>query len=98
MNNNISLDNKLIHDIRQIVIESKNNAIQSVNSILTMMYWQIGNTINQEILKNNRADYGKSIVATLWRQLQAEFAKVISKEKVVSVIRESKYVFGGCYE
>lgn len=103
MNNNISLDNKLIHDIRQIVIESKNNAIQSVNSILTMMYWQIGDTINQDVLKNNRADYGKSIVVTLSRQLQAEFGKgfdeknlhriikfanMFNKEKVASVMRE----------
>lgn len=103
MNNNISLDNKLIHDIRQIVIESKNNAIQSVNSILTMMYWQIGDTINQDVLKNNRADYGKSIVATLSRQLQAEFgrgfdeknlhriikfATIFNKEKVASLMRE----------
>lgn len=100
---NISLDNKLIHDIRQIVIESKNNAIQSVNSILTMMYWQIGNTINQDVLKNNRADYGKSIVVTLSRQLQAEFGKgfdeknlhriikfanLFNREKVASVMRE----------
>lgn len=101
--NNISLENKLIQDIRQIVIESKNNAIQSVNSILTMMYWQVGNTINQDILKNNRADYGKSIVATLSRQLQAEFgrgfdeknlhriikfATIFNKEKVASLMRE----------
>ena len=72
---NVSTANQLIQDIRQIVIESKNNAIQSVNSILTMMYWQIGNSINNEILKNNRADYGKSIVVTLSRQLQVEFGK-----------------------
>ena len=100
---NVSTANQLIQDIRQIVIESKNNAIQSVNSILTMMYWQIGNNINQDILKNNRADYGKSIVVTLSRQLQVEFGKgfaeqnlrrimqfanVIGKEKVVSLIRE----------
>ncbi len=98
MNNNISLDNKLIHDIRQIVIESKNNAIQSINGILIMMYWQICNTINQDILKNNRADYGRSIVATLWRQLQTVFAHIVSKEEVVSVMREFKYVFGDCYE
>lgn len=101
--NNISLEHKLIHNVRQIVIESKNNAIQSVNSILTMMYWQIGNTINQDILNNNRADYGKSIVATLSRQLQAEFgrgfdeknlhriikfANIFNKEKVASLMRE----------
>lgn len=108
-NNIANLKYKLIRDIRQIVIESKNNAIQSVNSILTMMYWQIDNTINQEILQNNRADYGKSIVVTLSRQLQSEFGKgfdernlhrvikfanMFNKEKVASVMRESKCVFG----
>lgn len=111
--NNIRLENKLIQDVRQIVIESKNNAIQSVNSILTMMYWQIGNTINQDILNNNRADYGKSIVASLSRQLQAEFGKgfdeknlhriikfanIFNKEKVASLMREFNQVSGAWYE
>ena len=103
---NVSTANQLIQDIRQIVIESKNNAIQSVNSILTMMYWQIGNSINNEILKNNRADYGKSIVVTLSRQLQVEFGKgfaeqnlrrimqfanVISKEMLLVVVMSELY-------
>jgi len=42
---------------------------------LTMMYWEIGNKINQDILKNQRAEYGKEIVVTLSRQLQNNFGK-----------------------
>ena len=100
--NVISSQNQLISNLKNIIIESKNNAIINVNSILTMMYWEIGNTINQEILKNNRAEYGKSIVVTVSQQLQAEFGKgfeeknlrrmiqfasIFEKEKVASLIR-----------
>jgi len=33
------------------------------------MYWHIGKLINDEILQNKRAEYGKEIVVTLSRQL-----------------------------
>ena len=34
------------------------------------MYWHIGERINQEVLDNQRAEYGKQIVSTVARQLQ----------------------------
>lgn len=34
-----------------------------------MMYWNIGNRINRDILINKRAEYGRLIVVTLRRQL-----------------------------
>jgi predicted nuclease of restriction endonuclease-like (RecB) superfamily len=96
-------ETQLLNDLKTIILESKNRVIQSANSILTMMYWEIGNTINQEILKNSRAEYGQSIVATVSQQLQSEFGKgfektnltrmikfatMFEKEKVVSLMRE----------
>jgi hypothetical protein len=36
---------------------------------LTMMYWHIGERINREVLDNQRAEYGKQIVATVSQQL-----------------------------
>ena len=38
-----------------------------------MMYWHIGERINREVLGNQRAEYGKQIVATVSRQLQEEY-------------------------
>jgi predicted nuclease of restriction endonuclease-like (RecB) superfamily len=67
------------------------------------MYWEIGNKINQDILKNQRAEYGKEIVVTLSRQLQdnfgkgfdeknlrrmMQFANAIEKQKVVTLSRQ----------
>ena len=47
----------------------KNNVTVAVNSSLTIIYWEIGNKINQDILKNQRAEYAQEIVVTLSRQL-----------------------------
>ena len=35
-----------------------------------MMYCNIGKLINDEVLQNKRAEYGKEIVATVSQQLQ----------------------------
>lgn len=40
-----------------------------------MLYWNIGQRIHTEILKEERAEYGKKIVSTLSRQLEEEFGK-----------------------
>ncbi len=85
--NLVSKEKQLIDNLKNIIIESKNNAIVNVNSILTMMYWEIGNTINQEILKNSRAEYGKSIVVTVSQQLQAEFGKGFEKTNLTRMIK-----------
>ncbi len=43
------------------------------NSETTLLYWHIGARINKEVLNNQRADYGKQIIATLSQQLQSEY-------------------------
>ena len=46
-----------------------------VNVGLTALYWQIGNRILREVLGSERATYGEQIVATLSRQLVANFGR-----------------------
>ena len=45
----------------------------TANYAQTMMYWHIGERINREVLDNQRAEYGKQIVALPAQQLQEEF-------------------------
>lgn len=63
-------NNSLFEQIKNLIEQTKNNVAIAVNSSLTIMYWEIGNKINQDILKNKRAEYCKEIVVTLSRQLQ----------------------------
>ena len=48
-----------------------------------MMYWHIGERINREVLGNQRAEYGKQIVAQVARQLQEEYGKKGFDEKSI---------------
>jgi hypothetical protein len=102
--NNKSISGNLISDIRRLIETARQNVAVTANTGLTILYWQIGNRIRQDILKEKRAEYGKEIVATLSRQLtddyvnnfnendlrrMIQFAKVFpDKEIVVSLIRQ----------
>ena len=63
----------LVDDLRKIINQTRNRVAVNVNAELTLMYWHIGERINREVLGNERAEYGKQIVATVLRQLQEEF-------------------------
>ena len=65
--------NALLEDLRLIVNSAKTRVASIANAGLTMMYWHIGQRINVEVLGNERAAYGKSIVVTVSRQLQEEY-------------------------
>lgn len=59
----------LLGTIKQLIDESRQQVAVTVNATITALYWQVGKKINNEILQNNRAEYGKQIVSTLSRQL-----------------------------
>ena len=56
----ISTDS-LFGDIKQIINEAKLRVAASVNSALVLLNWNIGHRINQQILFDQRAGYGKDV-------------------------------------
>jgi predicted nuclease of restriction endonuclease-like (RecB) superfamily len=94
----------LVSDIKTLIEQSKLQVSVAVNASITMLYWNIGKKINNEILKDKRAEYGKQIVATVSKQLindygasfseknlrrMMQFANIFPNEKiVVSLIRQ----------
>lgn len=73
----------LIQDLRQIIEQARGQVAATANYALTMMYWHIGERINREVLGNQRAEYGRKIVATVARQLQEEYGKKGFDEKSI---------------
>lgn len=69
------LEEQLFTELSVLIEKGKNYAVAQVNSILTLTYWQVGKKINDYVLKNRRAEYGKQIVATLSAQLTEQFGK-----------------------
>ena len=47
-----------------------------------MLYWQVGNRINKEILKDQRAEYGKQIVVTFSQQLLEDYGNSFSEKNI----------------
>ncbi len=78
-----SVSQSLIEDLRQIIEQARGHVAATANYAQTMMYWHIGERINREVLGNQRAEYGKQIVATLSRQLQEEFGRKGFDEKSI---------------
>ncbi len=71
----------LIQDLRQIIEQARGRVAATANYALSIMYWRIGKRINTEVLGNQRAEYGKQIVASVARQLREEYGSKGFDEK-----------------
>ena len=60
----------LMTDLRQIIDDARIHVASTANYELTMMYF--GERINRDVLGNERADYGKQIVATITEYLRTQ--------------------------
>ena len=68
-------DDILVSDIRALIEETRSAVAQAVNTGMTLLYWQIGKRICEDILGNQRTGYGDAIIATLSRQLSGEYGR-----------------------
>ena len=78
---------KLLTDLRTLITEARQDVARSVNSALVMLYWKVGQRIRKDILKEERADYGEQIVATLSRKLVEEFGTGFKQRNLANMIR-----------
>ena len=69
---------EIYHSIRNYVIDAQRQIYSAVNEAMVIAYWNIGKTIYEVCGKNERAAYGKKIIAYISEQLTAEFGKGFS--------------------
>lgn len=77
----------LLKEVRQLIDSSRTQLASAVNSALTMLYWQIGQRIRSEVLQGERAEYGEQIVATLAKQLEADYGRGFSSKNLRHMLR-----------
>ncbi len=70
-NSKTSDETLLLQQIVELIEKTKHQVAIQINSGVTLLFWQVGNHINNFILNNQRAEYGKQIVPTLSAQLVA---------------------------
>jgi predicted nuclease of restriction endonuclease-like (RecB) superfamily len=77
----------LLKDIRGLIEETRSAVAITVNAGLTMLYWNVGKRIREEILKNKRAEYGKQIYPELSKLLTEEFGRGWSERNLANMVR-----------
>jgi predicted nuclease of restriction endonuclease-like (RecB) superfamily len=87
MNNEPHLSQILFSEIRLLIEQGRQQVAVTVNATMTLLYWQVGKRINDDILKNNRAEYGRKIVNALSAQLVSEYGKGWSEKHLRHCLR-----------
>ncbi|MDO5664677.1 MAG: PDDEXK nuclease domain-containing protein [Bacteroidia bacterium] len=92
---------RIFGDVKTLIEQAKTDVAIQVNATMSMLYWQVGKRINDDVLKNKRAQYGKQIVVALsdslteeygtgWSEKQLRhcirFAEVFPEEEIVSTL------------
>lgn len=72
----------LINELSALIEQSKKQVLAVANSALTLLFWQVGKRINEEILNNERAEYAKAIVSTVAAQLESKYGRSFTERNV----------------
>jgi len=76
LDNALDTATALYAEVRTVLLAARAQVQQAVNSAMVLAYWQIGQLIvEHEQGGEARAAYGKQVLASLSRQLKAEFGK-----------------------
>ncbi|MDR1993617.1 MAG: DUF1016 N-terminal domain-containing protein [Nitrososphaerota archaeon] len=68
-------EQNLFEEISSLIEQTRRTVFQYASNTTITLFWNIGQRINHEILRNKRADYGKQIVSQLATQLTAKYGR-----------------------
>jgi hypothetical protein len=80
MSNNTQNGN-LFSEISAIIEQARSTVVAQANYALILLFWKIGRRINEVVLQNRRADYGRQTVVTLARQLTEKYGRNFEEKK-----------------
>lgn len=80
----------LFGKIKALIEKSRQRVAITVNAELTVLYWNIGRQINDAVLKQKRAEYGKQIVASLSQQLTETFGSGWNEKTIRHCLRSAE--------
>lgn len=85
-----NIDN-LYDKIAQRIEIAKRNVAIKINNEMTILYWNIGKEIIENVLNNNKAEYGKSVIKKLSQRLTLEYAQGYGMRNIFRMIKFYEY-------
>jgi len=87
MNKINKANDNLIQELVTMVEHARHSVAMSVNSEITRLYWNIGRKINEDILSNSRAEYGKQIIKEISDELSQKYGHGFSKRNIHNFVK-----------
>lgn len=83
---------ELFSDVCSIIDGARQRIANTINSEVCYTNWHIGKRIKEEVLFNERAEYGKQVLVNLARKLTEKYGKGWGYEKLKHCVRNA-YLF-----
>ena len=83
-------DTTLVAEVLQLIDGARQRAAVAVNAELTLLYWQVGKRIQDEILRGERAAYGQQVVSLLSARLTAEYGRGWGEKQLRHCLRAAE--------
>lgn len=80
----------LLTDLRDLIQSARQRIATVANSTTTLLYWHLGRRLLAESLHDERAPYGKRILATVSRELTVEFGQAFTLRSLYRAIQFSQ--------
>ena len=77
----------LLGDLQSLIDATRVRVAVGINTEMVLLYWDIGERIRKEILKDERAAYGKQVVNTLSDQLVIQYGTGFTRTNLFNMIR-----------
>ena len=87
---NMNIDD-LYNRITELIENARRNVAVKVNSEMTLLYWNIGKDITDNVLKNKKAEYGKSIIQKLSKKLVIEYGRGYGVRNIFRMLKFYEY-------
>ena len=70
-----TLEQSLFDEISEMIEQGRCAVAAQVNNTAILTFWRVGKRVNEVVLQNKRAEYGKQIVSTLSTQLKEKYGR-----------------------
>ncbi|MGC8757810.1 MAG: PDDEXK nuclease domain-containing protein [Caldisericaceae bacterium] len=72
----------IFQKVSALIEQAKNRVATTINEEMVLLYWNIGKTVREEIIKSERAEYGKQIVQSLSGELTEQYGRGYSVQNL----------------
>ncbi len=80
--NDIVGSKDIFEKISVLIEQARRKVAITINEEMVLLYWNIGKTIKEEIIKSDRAEYGKQILQSLSGELTQKYGKGFSPQNL----------------